>query len=81
MNSTMRTRFQPAIKEMPNDPRLRALIAIQGITEPIAIALLEKYGSLGELLKSKNTQKDFMKIKGVGRTTARRIKELRKAWV
>tara|TARA_R110000822_G_scaffold12196_5_gene44262 strand:- start:22 stop:720 length:699 start_codon:yes stop_codon:yes gene_type:complete len=81
MNSAMRTRFQPAIKEMPDDPRLRALIAIQGITEPIAIALLEKYGSLGELLKAKVTQKDLMKIKGVGRTTARRIKDMRRAWV
>tara|TARA_R110000737_G_scaffold18535_3_gene36595 strand:+ start:1878 stop:2576 length:699 start_codon:yes stop_codon:yes gene_type:complete len=81
MNSAMRSRFTPVAKEMPDDPRLRALIAIQGITEPIAIKLLEKYGSLGELLKAKVTQKDLMKVKGVGRTTARRIKELRRAWV
>ena len=81
MNTAMRSKFTRIAKKIPDDPRLRALCAIQGITEPIATALLEKYGSLGELLKAKVTQKDLMKIKGIGRTTARRIKGLRKAWV
>jgi ERCC4-type nuclease len=82
MNSAMRGKFNPVPRNQPpEDTRLRVLCAIQGITEPIAVALLEKYGSLNELLKAKVTQKDLMKVKGVGRVTARRIKELRKQWV
>ena len=81
MNSAMRGKFTPVIKELPDDPRLRVLMSIQGINEKIATDILKQYGSLPELLKAKTTQKDLMKIKGVGRTIARKIKELRHAWV
>lgn len=81
MNSAMRGKFTPVIKDLPDDPRLRALMSIQGINEKIATDILKQYGSLPELLKAKTTQKDLMKIKGVGRTIARKIKELRHAWV
>lgn len=82
MNSAVRGKFKPVPRNQPpEDPRLRALCAIQGITEPIAVEIMKRYGSLPELLKAKTTQKDLMKVKGVGRITARRIKELRKQWV
>lgn len=83
MNSEMRKTLNNVAKkhEPVSDPRLLALMGVQGITEEIAVALLEKYGSLGELLKQKVKQKDLMKIKGIGRITARRIKSLSKRWV
>lgn len=80
MNSQMRTKFTAPAKEIPDDPRLACLMAIHGINDAIATALLEKYGSIPEMLKSKTTQKDLMKVKGVGRTIARKIKQLRQAW-
>lgn len=83
MNSEMRKTMHNIAKEKskPEDPRLLALMGVQGITEEIAVALLEQYGSMGELLKTKVKQKDLMKIKGIGRVTARRIKALSKRWV
>jgi len=80
MNSHMRTKFTAPAKEIPDDPRLACLMSIHGINEPIATALLERYGSIPEMLKAKTTQKDLMKVKGVGRTIARKIKQLRQAW-
>lgn len=65
-------------KTLPTDPRMLALMGVQGITEEIAEALLKQYGSIPNLLKTKVRIKDLMKIKGIGRITARRIKELRK---
>ena len=76
----MRKALTPAPKKESDDSRLRALMGVRGITEQIAIDLLTQYGSLQNLLKSKVKQKDLMKIKGLGRTTARRIKQLAKRW-
>jgi len=67
-------------KHLPTDPRLLALMGVQGITEEIAVALLKKYGSIPNMLKTKVRMKDLMSIRGVGRVTARRIKDLRKEW-
>lgn len=67
-------------KHLPTDPRLLALMGVQGITEEIAISLLEKYGSIPNMLKTKVRMKDLMSIRGVGRITAKRIKELRNTW-
>ena len=80
MNCTMRKALTPAPKKESDDSRLRALMGVRGVTEQIAIDLLTQYGSLQNLLKSKVKQKDLMKIKGLGRTTARRIKQLAKRW-
>jgi len=55
-------------------------MGIQGISQDIAERLLEQYGSIPNLLKTKVRQKDLMKIKGVGRVLAKRIKDLRKEW-
>jgi len=65
-------------KTLPTDPRMLALMGVQGITEEIAESLLKQYGSIPNLLKTKVRIKDLMKIRGIGRVTARRIKELRK---
>jgi len=81
MNCSMRKALTPAPKEKPSDPRILALMGVQGISETIAIQLLDQYGCLQNILKSKVKQIDLMKIKGVGRTTARRIKQLSKRWV
>lgn len=68
-------------KHLPTDPRLLALMGVQGITEEIATALLDKYGSIPNLLKTKVRLKDLMAIRGIGRVTARRIKSLRDTWI
>ena len=68
-------------KEKPEDPRICALMGVQGVSESIATALLDEYGSISNLLKKKVRQKDLMKIKGIGRVTARRIKKLSNRWV
>ena len=67
-------------KTPPDDPRLLALMGVQGITEEIATLLLNKYGSIPNLLKTKVKIKDLMAIRGIGRVTARRLKDLRKQW-
>lgn len=67
-------------KSLPTDPRLLALMGVQGITEEIATSLLNKFGSIPNLLKTKVRIKDLMAIRGVGRVTARRLKELRTTW-
>jgi len=67
-------------RTLPTDPRLLALMGVQGITEEIATALLDKYGSVPNLLKTKVRMKDLMSVRGVGRVTARRIKQLRTSW-
>lgn len=77
---TSSLKLNKKIKSLPTDPRLLALMGIQGISQDIAERLLEQYGSIPNLLKTKVRQKDLMKIKGVGRVLAKRIKDLRKEW-
>ena len=67
-------------KSLPTDPRLLALMGVQGITEEIATSLLNKFGSIPNLLKQQVRIKDLMAIRGVGSVTARRLKELRNTW-
>ena len=55
-------------------------MGIQGVSQDVAERLLHQYGSIPNLLKTKVRLKDLMKIKGVGRVLARRIKGLRKEW-
>ena len=68
-------------KKQIDDSRLLALMSIQGVNERIAIDLLRKFGSIPNMLKSKITQKEFMKVRGVGRVLARRLSKLRERWV
>ena len=78
MNKTVRP--PKRTKMLPTDPRVLALMGIQGITEDIAVSLLEKYGSLPNIMKTKVRQRDLMEIRGIGRVLARRIRNLRKEW-
>ena len=83
LNSKLRKNLSDAkmSKEAPDDPRICALMGVKGISEEVAIALLNQYGCLSNILKKKVRQKDLMKIKGIGRITARRIKKLSNRWV
>jgi len=72
--------IERARKEI-SDQRVVCLSAVAGITEKTAEALLKKFGSIPNLLKSKVRHKDLMEIKGVGRVTAKRIKSLREEWI
>ena len=58
MNSAMRGKFKPVPRNQPpDDPRLRALCSIQGITEPIAVEIMKKYGSLPNCSKQKRRKR------------------------
>ena len=62
----------------PNaDPRLTVLSSLPGITVRMAKDLLTTYGSIPNLLRSRRTQADLMKIKGIGRAKAKMILTLR----
>ena len=63
-----------------NDLRILALSSIPGVTKTVAERLLERYGSLQEIFKSKVKQRDLMEIRGIGRVTAKRILMLREKW-
>lgn len=86
MNIQNTVRGRPAIMENrnkrqpPEDPRVAALAGIPGITEEIALELLNQFGGLRGILRTRNKQKDFMRVKGVGRVTARRLKQFGKTW-
>tara|TARA_Y100001938_G_C7972792_1_gene370194 strand:- start:61 stop:765 length:705 start_codon:yes stop_codon:yes gene_type:complete len=67
-------------KSMPTDPRLLALMGIPGVTEAVATDLLNKFGGLPQMLRSKVRIRDLQQIRGVGRVLARRIKSLREPW-
>ena len=62
----------------PNiDPRLTVLSSLPGVTVKMAKDLLAMYGSIPNLLRSRRTQTDLMKIKGIGRGKAKMILALR----
>ena len=63
-----------------DDPRVRVLSAIPGITDRIAKDILNKYGGLKALLRTKTTQRELMSIQGVTRRKARAILELRRPY-
>jgi ERCC4-type nuclease len=62
------------------DPRVLALSGLPGVTENQALEILQRFGSIPELLKSKVTQSQLMEIQGIGRTKAKRILTLREKW-
>ena len=62
----------------PNaDARLTVLSSLPGVTIKMAKDLLAMYGSIPNLLRSRRTQADLMKIKGIGRQKAKLILSLR----
>jgi ERCC4-type nuclease len=68
-------------REVKNaDDRIKALSSIGGITNTMAIDLLEHFGSIPQILHSRRTQKDLMEVKRIGRTKAKKILDLRKKY-
>lgn len=74
LEAPMHVRRTPRVQ---TDARIAALAAIPGITETHARAMLEMFGSVPRLLRSKTTQKQLMEIPGIGRSKARLILSLR----
>ena len=62
------------------DPRIEALSGISGVSTRMAEDLLKKFGSVGNILKSKTTQKELMTIEGLGRVKEKNILMLRDEW-
>ena len=60
------------------DGRVKILTTIPGITPVMAVDLLQKFGSIPQILHNRRTQKDLMEINGIGRTKAKKILDLRK---
>jgi len=67
------------IRKLPSgtDPRVACLAALPGLTTVHAEAILEKFGSIPKLLRSKTTQASLMEIDGIGRKKAQTILSLR----
>lgn len=60
------------------DNRVAALATIKGISIKNAVDLLDKFGSIPNLLRSRRTQKQLMCVSGIGRAKAKTILALRK---
>ena len=65
-------------QEKKQDGRVKVLTTIPGITPAIAVDLLQKFGSIPQILHNRRTQKDLMEVNGIGRTKAKKILDLRK---
>jgi len=59
------------------DEKVKVLSSITGITNTMALDLLEHFGSIPQILHSRRTQKDLMEVKGIGRSKAKKILSLR----
>lgn len=69
-----------SVKKFDMDPRIAALSTVQGVTPATAEKLLQKFGSLPGILRSRTTQKSLMEIDGIGRKRAKDILALRNAY-
>jgi len=72
---------QKAIQKSELDSRIQILSSVEGITVGQAEALLEKFGSIPNILRGKTTQKQLMEIHGINRRKARAILSLREKLV
>jgi ERCC4-type nuclease len=68
---------QKEIKNADLDSRVQILSSIEGVSVNQAEALLEKFGSIPNILKKKTTQKELMDIDGINRRKAKAILSLR----
>lgn len=69
-------------KEAKNaDDRVKVLSSLAGITNTMSLDLLEYFGSIPQILHSRRTQKDLMQVKGIGRTKAKKILDLRNKYL
>ena len=71
---------QKKSKSVNKDPRVAALAGVAGITEKMAIEILNEFGSLTELLRKRTNQKRLMGVRGVGKGIAKRLLDLREEW-
>ena len=63
-----------------DDPRVKGLAALPGITDDIAKDILNKFGGLKQIMRAKTTQKELMGIKGMTRRKARAVLQLRQPY-
>ena len=75
--STHSPHLQNAVKTADLDPRIAILTTVKGITPEMAEGLLKEFGSIPKILRTRTTQKDIMKVKGIGRKRAKAILSLR----
>ena len=68
---------QKEIKNADLDLRVQILSSVEGVSVNQAEALLEKFGSIPNILKKKTTQKELMDIDGINRRKAKAILSLR----
>ena len=68
------------LPRLSKDPRVQALSSLPGISVKIAESLLREFGSLPAMLRKKVTQKELMRIKGVGRQKARMLLRLNESY-
>ena len=61
------------------DDRVAVLSSVRGVSIKNAEDLLDKFGSIPKILRSRTTQKQLMAVKGIGRKKAKAILELRKS--
>ena len=66
-----------AYSEPVLDDRVAILTTLSGITPPMAVDLLQKFGSIPQILHSRRTQKALMEVDGIGRKKAQKILSLR----
>ena len=66
-----------AYSEPVLDDRVAVLTTLSGITPPMAVDLLQKFGSIPKILNSRQTQKNLMSVEGIGRKKAQKILSLR----
>lgn len=59
------------------DPRVAALSSINGVSERAAHELLSEFGSLPRILRSRTSQRQLMRVEGIGRKRAKDILRLR----
>ena len=69
---------QQVIKNADLDSRIQLLSSIEGVSVNQAEALLERFGSIPNILRVKRTQKELMDITGINRRKAKAILNLRK---
>lgn len=77
IGGTAKPVLKPAKSHM--DDRVAALSAVKGVSVKNAKDLLDKFGSLPKILRSRTTQKQLMAVKGIGRKKAKAILDLRKS--
>jgi len=68
------------LPRVSKDVRIQALSSLPGISVRIAEDLMKEFGSLPQMMKARVTQKDLMKIKGIGRQKARMLLTLRESY-